>query len=381
MNEFVKDNPGRAWLATFAVAVLAVAGGSLAFTKTVWDRFIWQYFWGPVYADAHNAACAIKAQGETTLVSWSNQAQCAIQGNAVVAEPGYTIVSEVGYMITAFFFVIGVFLLLRRLDLSLDRNMLYALVPFMLFGGALRVVEDATDEVPAGVDSFLSYPLNSLFISPVIYFTVFAIALTALLASVELADRDIVETTHKPLAAMGIGVLAVTTAYLGMLGLTAEYVGFYPQVIVLTVGLASLFAYGLYVLADRFAPEINRGTGYAGLVVLWGQAIDGVANVLMADWIHAIGLPEALTYSAKHPANAIIIDVTNTVLPPGVIDVIGTSWPFLLVKLAVPLGFVWLFTEEFVEESPRFSYLLLVAVTAVGLGPGTRDMVRAALAI
>jgi uncharacterized membrane protein len=40
-----------------------------------------------------------------------------------------------------------------------------------------------------------------------------------------------------------------------------------------------------------------------------------------------------------------------------------------------------LFDEKFMEDSPRFAILLLGAVVAVGLGPGTRDMIRVALAI
>jgi uncharacterized membrane protein len=33
------------------------------------------------------------------------------------------------------------------------------------------------------------------------------------------------------------------------------------------------------------------------------------------------------------------------------------------------------------EESPRFAVMLLEAIVAVGLGPGTRDMVRIAFGI
>jgi len=51
------------------------------------------------------------------------------------------------------------------------------------------------------------------------------------------------------------------------------------------------------------------------------------------------------------------------------------------VKMVVASLVLWLFTDEFMEESPRYSLLLLVAVTAVGLGPGTRDMVRVTFGI
>jgi len=378
-SSVVTDNPERAWLATFAAGLVAAVGGSVAFTRTVWDGFLWQYFWGPVYADAHKAACAIK-DGGLTLQDSASACVAAERGGAIVAEPGYTVVSEIGYMVVGLFFVIGVFLLLRRLDVAVDRSLLFALVPFMLFGGALRVVEDATDAAAsAGVDPAIGYPANTLFISPLIYFTVFVVALGALVISYALADRDVVGSPERALALFGTGALAITVGYLGFLGLTVTYVGVYPQVVILTLGLATVFAYGIYAVTDRVAPSINRGTGTAGLVVLWGQAVDGVANVLISDWALALGLP--ITYSPKHPANAFIIDLTAAILPASVLEVTGASWPFLLVKLAVPLGIVWLFTEEFIEEQPRYSYLLLIAVVAVGLGPGSRDMLRAALGI
>ncbi|PSP52096.1 hypothetical protein BRC60_01005, partial [Halobacteriales archaeon QH_1_68_42] len=118
----------------------------------------------------------------------------------------------------------------------------------------------------------------------------------------------------------------------------------------------------------------------AGLVVLWAHAIDGVANVVAADWLPALGHPID-SYSAKHVINRLIIDVTRTVQPAELSAAIGTSWPFLVVKLAVAVAIVWLFNETIFEESPRYAVLLLVAASAVGLGPGTRDILRVTFAI
>jgi uncharacterized membrane protein len=42
---------------------------------------------------------------------------------------------------------------------------------------------------------------------------------------------------------------------------------------------------------------------------------------------------------------------------------------------------VWVFEDGVFEDSPRYTMLLLVAVLAVGLGPGTRDMLRATLGV
>jgi uncharacterized membrane protein len=114
-------------------------------------------------------------------------------------------------------------------------------------------------------------------------------------------------------------------------------------------------------------------------VILWGHTLDGVANVIASDWALAIGLP--FEYSAKHPVNRFIIDATQGILPESTAATIGTAWPFLLVKVIAALLVVWLFDETIFEESPRYAILLLIAILAVGLGPGTRDMLRATFGI
>ncbi|QSG08119.1 putative membrane protein [Halapricum desulfuricans] len=378
MDVIERIGPARAWLATFVAGVVALAGGSVLAPRRVYDGFIWQYFWGPVYADAHNAQCAVNDGGS---VSIPESCSAASDQGLIVAEPGYTLVSEVGYMIVGLFFLIGILLLLRRLHLGRNRNLFFGLVPFMLFGGALRVVEDANNWLAdaAGTEQIIGYPLNTILISPLIYFTVFFLTLAALLVSVWLSRNGFVESYPPVLGAIGTVLFVVTFSGLVVISVLEESVGQYPAFLLVTVGLATGIAYGLYWLADRFAPEINSGTGYIGLVVLWAHAIDGVANVLASDWWEAFGLP--FQYVPKHPANATIISVTETVVPASITSVIGTSWPFLLVKMVVALGIVWLFNDEFIDENPRYAIILLMGIAAVGLGPGTRDMLRATFGI
>jgi uncharacterized membrane protein len=372
-------DPVRAWLATAIAGVAAIAAGAFAFPQAVYTGFIWQYFWGPIDADAHNAACAVRADGVVRRFAESETCRAAAARGFTVAEPGYTLVSEAGYAITLLFMLAGVLLLVRRLGIGTDRDIFFALIPFVLFGGALRVVEDANDAVPADATAAISYPANALIISPIIYVTVFVVTLAAILLSLWLARRGVVAEYEPALAAFGTGAFVLTLGYLGFLAVTTQALGFYPQMLVLTLGIASALAVGIYYAIDRLAPALHAGTGLIGLAILWAQAIDGVANVLASDWALAIGLP--FQYTAKHPVNAIIVGFTELVFPASVIEVIGDSWPFLLVKLVLAVGVIWLFDEQIFAESPRYSYLLMLAVLVVGLGPGTRDMLRATFGI
>jgi uncharacterized membrane protein len=379
-------SPERAWVGAAAAVTALLVVGSLALPRLVWDRFLWHYFWGPIHADATNARCAvIEGGGSPTLLASDAACRSADAGGAIVAEPGYTVVSEIGYAVTLIFFLIGVLYLLRHLGVGHRKRFFFALVPFMFLGGALRVVEDANDAaLNAGVDTLLSYPTNTLIISPIIYFTMFAFTLAALVGAVWLEREGHVEEYERALFGVGAVGVVLTVGFLlwfvpTQLADELPGAGFYPQMSLLVLVLSTVLAYGLYRLLDEYAPVVNEGTGRTGLVVLFAHAVDGVANVVASDWLDPLGIP--VEYSAKHPANRFIIDVTEAVQPAALSSIVGTSWPFLAVKLLAATAVVYVFDRTIFEENPRYAIVLLVAIVAVGLGPGTRDMLRATFGI
>lgn len=365
----------RAWAATVLGLVSALVVGSILFPRRVYAGFVWRYFWGPVVADGTGSACARRIDGETILLDSAS----ACRGAAgIVAEPGYTTVSTVSYAIVLVLALVGVMFLLQRLDLGRDQGFFFALFPFMLFGGALRTVEDANVALMQAGNPPIPFPWSSLIISPFIYFTVFFVTLAALLVSVALDRWEVVERYEHPLAAIGTVALVVTVSYLCWLGATTGSLVVHPAIPAITLVGATLIAAVFWVTTEQFAPVVNAGTGYMGILIVWGHSVDGIANVLSLDWAWAFGLP---TYTPKHVVNSAIIEVTRAIQPASVSEAIGTAWPFLLVKVGAAVFVVWVFNDEIFEESPRYSMLLLITILAVGLGPGTRDFIRATFGI
>ncbi|MFW6376514.1 MAG: DUF63 family protein [archaeon] len=371
----------RAWGALVGGIVTILALGSILFPRAVYVEFVWHYFWGPVYADAKGASCTAWDGGAQPVFS-SGECQTLTDGSSIgpIAEPGYTIVSEVGYAALLIVMLVGVGLLLRRLRIKRFRALFFALTPFMFLGGAMRVLEDANNRaIDVGAEQTIAYPWNTLLISPLIYFTVFFLALGALVLAIRLDRTGRFEGFEYPLAGIGTAVLALTLSILAYLALAEDYVSFHPLILAVNlVGAVVVTAVTWYAIA-RFAPELNAGTEAMGIPIIFGQAIDGVANVVGLDWASELGLGYDLV--PKHPVNAFVVDVTSSVLPASVVQVTGDAWPFLIIKMVAAVFVIWIFDEAVYEESPRFTIMLLIAVVAVGLGPGTRDMLRATFGV
>lgn len=377
---FPETTRERTWTGVVVATLVALVSGSVLFPDTVYGSFVWHYFWGPVFADANGAQCAVWNGGNVQLLS--DTAACSAASEPV-AYPGYTLVSEVGYAITLLISLVGVGFLLDRLEVGEDVKLLWALFPFVLLGGALRVVEDANNaaEGAAGATRFLDYPANAFIISPVIYFVMFAITVVTLVATVLVARRTgVFEDYYRPLAGAGTLFLAATVGFLGYLAATTEYVGFHPAFTLLTVLLSTVITGGVWYYVRRDYSGIASGTRLSGALVLWGHAVDGVANVVGLDWGQELGYPHG-DLVPKHPLNDAVVNITQDVLPADIIHYIGDAWPFLVVKIAAALFVVSLFDEELRQEAPRYTTLMLVAVLAVGLGPGSRDMLRATFGI
>jgi len=236
VSERLDLDPLLAWTVAVATLGLGLVAGSLAFPRQVYDQFVWQYFWGPVYADAHGAGCAVMTSQGPELLGGPSACGTA---SGVVAYPGYTLVSEVGYAAVLILALVGIAFLLERLEIERFRAMYFGLFPFMFFGGALRVVEDANDAHfqatggwGNGGEFILGYPLNTLFISPLIYVTVFAIALLALLVAVSVDRNDLIEYGYEYVLA-GVGTAATVLTLVILVGMSAstQYVTLHPQIL------------------------------------------------------------------------------------------------------------------------------------------------------
>jgi len=317
------------WLGAVLVPIAVVAVGSLVRPELFYDMFFWKYLYGPIVADSQGGLAELPS--------------------GVTATPGYTLVSSAVYAYYLLLAVVGSVRLFDKFEVAETKSFFYALVPYGFLGGALRVVEDA---------GAFEAPLSYFFISPVIYMTMFVFTAVVFLTAVYAERKNVVNDYAKPVAVAGGVAFIAVAAYLVYFGVIQTEVTLWIPAVV--AGAATLVFVVVWLPLGRFAPEVNYGTGLMGAVLLWAHLLDAFSTV--------VGV-EFLSYSEKQP----IVD--------SLISATGTTYSFVVVKTGIVLFILYAFDERFFEEYQRLPYFLLVAVLAVGLGPGTRNTLRMTLGI
>lgn len=386
-------NPSQ-WSLRVKSILTAILVGPICiiFRGPIYDTF-WHYFWGPIIADATGSACVVKnaspASWKTTFpygyelvrgFEFIRYGDTCAKIEGIVAYPGYTYVSEIGYGILLVVILFAVSKMLSHTGVKLDKKLVFSLIPYMVFGGALRVVEDANDIVPVGIESLIEYPVNILLISPVIYGTMFLVTIVSILVSIKLEEKKFIDRYEHALIAIGIALAVAVLSYLGWLILSWAHVHLYLEIALVVLTMTTVFTIISWWFINRDGNTIAEGIGSIGIVVLWSQILDGVANVVGIDWVYKLtgGMQKNLV--PKHPINRGLVEIGSQ-FPEWVTNIIGTAWLFLVVKIGAALLVIYIFDKEAMEENPGWTILLLIVIIAVGLGPGMRDMLRAVLGI
>jgi uncharacterized membrane protein len=240
-------------------------------------------------------------------------------------------------------------LLARRRPAVTDATVL-GFVPWIVLGAAFHVLY---------VEGVLPPVVRPLAGTPAVYLSVAVLAGTTWLG----ADAS----TDDPARALGVlGVATAAPVVVGVLavGLARGSLRLLPSVGILL--LAGVVAAATWALLRRVRPGV-RETGRLGALAVLAHAVDAVST--------AVGV-DLLGFGERTPLSRLVLDAAAA-LPTA--DLLGSGWLFVLVKLALAAGVVALLTET-VREAPTQGRLLLGFVAAVGLGPGTHNVLLFAIA-
>ncbi len=253
----------------------------------------------------------------------------------IVTDSGYNIVNTLTW---AMVLVLCVYILhsrkvFKRLGVTIDQRFVIGVVCYVLFGSSLRVLVDADIFAP---------PLKYIFITPNIYFIVFAITMASLMLSLHIYK----ERYYISFAAVGIGLTSVNIGVLLWLEGIAH-----PGEVLLIVALAVLITASIYIGAGFAKIEFLRSR--FNIAILGAHLLDASSTTVAIDVLTG--------YHGKHVVENYLIDLT------------GTGAVMYPLKLLLLIPMLYLIDSEFDEVELRD--LLKLVVLVLGLAPGCRNTI------
>ncbi len=269
----------------------------------------------------------------------------------ILHDSGYNIINTLTWAIVLGICIFGVVKLLRKMDMPIDNRLTAAVIPFILAGSSLRVIEDT------GV---VSSPANYLLITPNIYFVVFLITVFFLVISKFLVRQkgsaDHMKGDHMMIFA-GFGVLWFISNLMVLLYLESLVYLWVPFFVIVT---ASLVLLAVKIMFDHLGSSLLGSK--INLAILWVHLMDASSTLAGID---------LLGYYEKHVVPAYLIDITGTAL---------VMYP---LKLSIFIPVLYILDNNFNEdaESRTLKEFLKLVIIVLGLSPACRNTLRMAFGV
>jgi len=258
--------------------------------------------------------------------------------------------------------VYAVFRMLKRLDISIDRPFLYAILPFIFWGSTTRVLHDAAFAGALPTPQLNAFYSSSIFPTPGSYLITFGLALLILLVSLVIQKatggkkRTLIGITlkeggipyWKSMAVVGIALCIINVILI-------PFISIVPLLMVLGTWL--LWS-GLFFILGRWKALTERV--HAIKELLTGQNL----VILSAHFLDASATFVALSFFGYWEQH---------VVPNIFIPMFGPISMFFL-KAVVVLPVLW--AIDHYGEKGNFNNFLKIVILILGLAPGLRDVIR-----
>ena len=342
-QKMLKEKP---WIipAVFLCPIIFIIIGVFVFPSLFYDQFIWKYFWGPIVSDALDQQVVY---------------------NGITAAPKFTLVSEIIYGI----FVIGalywLLVLFKKWDIKIDRSFFVALLPFIMYGTIVRVLEDA---------AFFTEPFVFWFVTPLVYFqSLFFFLIFLLIGRILAKQKWLPSITQMQIAFTGGLLLLIPFLYHMVLWILGDQWSYSTGVRFDVFFVVSVFLFfivlAVYGIGRIFKknPSISIYAGIVNLSMILGHMLDGITSWISIYDPFNMGLPG---YVEKHPASDLILQIWPPLFP---------IIKFLLIIVVIYL-FDVLYKDE-LKEYPRLVPLLKIGIFILGFAPGLRDLLRVIMGV
>ncbi|MFA4955552.1 MAG: DUF63 family protein [Candidatus Methanoperedens sp.] len=265
--------------------------------------------------------------------------------SGIINDTSYNIVDTLTYAIVLGISLFWVLKLLGKLKVEIDTRFLISITPYVIAGSSLRVLEDSKFFVP---------PLKYLFVTPLIYFFMFAVTISMLAVAMDLERKGKIRNYHTLFGYAGavwaLFNIAALIVYDGIVNPV-------PAAVILFLGIAMT---GIIYFISR---KINflLLTDKVNISILFTHLLDASSTFIGMDW---------LNYYEKH------------VVPTFFIDLAGkfTSHPSIVMyplKLIVFIPVLYMLDNDFeAEKDKKLIGLMKLTILVLGLSPAVRNTLR-----
>ncbi len=263
----------------------------------------------------------------------------------IVNDTSYNHIDMLTYVIILFAGVYGVLRLLNKLSIKIDEEFVLATVPYVLMGSIFRVIEDA---------NLFSPPVKYLFITPLIYFVIFAVCFGILLLTRYLERTGKIENYINTYAGAGI-IISIA----GIMILVFNSRNWNSEILI----------YSLFP-AIALTGIIKKISSTIGMVYLRSRVYSIVIFSFLLDSFTTYIGTDLLGYTNKHPFSTFLASIFGT----GII----------LVPLSLILVLLIIFVLE--KDSKKDTnndekYMMILMLIVLGLSMGARNLIGITLGV
>ncbi|MFU8766381.1 MAG: DUF63 family protein [Candidatus Methanoperedens sp.] len=265
--------------------------------------------------------------------------------SGIVSDSSYNPVDTITYGILLGISIFGVLKLLEKLDVEINTAFIVSITPYVLAGSSLRVLEDSNVFTP---------PLQFLFITPIIYFFMFAVTVSVLALTVNLENKGKIKDYRLFFGAFGI---AWTVFNLAMLLVVGDIQNPAPATYILVLGVVS--TYIIYLISKK--QGFSLLTDKLNISILLAHMLDASSTFVGVNF---------LGYYEKHVVPTFFINLAGNV----------TDYPSIVMfplKLLVFIPVLYMLDYKFDNKKERkLIGLMKLTILVLGLSPATRNTLR-----
>ncbi len=281
----------------------------------------------------------------------------------IIYNTGYNVVNTATFAVILVIAVVGTYKLLKKMNVPVDKNFFFGVIPFIALGGVLRAWEDLLEAAKATtallnspIKDFIlvdatGTPRNLLLISPVMYVTIFIIALSALLAALAVQKYRKIPYQKTWFAIGAIIILAILTQL--------RFVNYFAMFLML--GIASAWAVAIFAAKKV---SIRKKLSIQKFFTNENQFI---LSIHMFDASTTFVALQFFSYFEQH------------VVPSFLISLFGPPVMFVL-KMAVVSAVLWYLDKDMQSETDKKNFIK-IAILILGMGPGLRNFLRLGMGV